>query len=243
LRWELKIKKHKGVSKKANPETEWAKKMGSSASKSAATGGFLAGFYAGWAAKKWLDALTNAAKAVMDYVRGKCCAGYEAVKKAAAAAKRAVGHLIGRLFNSNKVADGAEREIDRAAGQAKDISAAPLLELCLPADPEPQALAALKSMADQAAPVRATINQMLSYLTDTNLNDNIPQVAISCIATIMGAAVVSLKVFPYFTEVAIETTIQTITTTAATMAAASGIYSIHTRKRTFSKRFESTSGI
>jgi len=211
LRWELKIKKHKGVSKKANPETEWAKKMGSSASKSAATGGFLAGFYAGWAAKKWLDALTNAAKAVMDYVRGKCCAGYEAVKKAAAAAKRAVGHLIGRLFNSNKVADGAEREIDRAAGQAKDISAAPLLELCLPADPEPQALAALKSMADQAAPVRATINQMLSYLTDTNLNDNIPQVAISCIATIMGAAVVSLKVFPYFTEVAIETTIQTIT--------------------------------
>lgn len=211
MRWELKIKKHKGVSKKANPETEWAKKMGSSASKSAATGGFLAGFYAGWAAKKWLDALTNAAKAVMDYVRGKCCAGYEAVKKAAAAAKRAVGHLIGRLFNSNKVADGAEREIDRAAGQAKDISAAPLLELCLPADPEPQALAALKSMADQAAPVRATINQMLSYLTDTNLNDNIPQVAISCIATIMGAAVVSLKVFPYFTEVAIETTIQTIT--------------------------------
>jgi len=211
LRWEFKIKKHKGVSKKANPETEWAKKMGSSASKSAATGGFLAGFYAGWAAKKWLDALTNAAKAVMDYVRGKCCAGYEAVKKAAAAAKRAVGHLIGRLFNSNKVADGAEREIDRAAGQAKDISAAPLLELCLPADPEPQALAALKSMADQAAPVRATINQMLSYLTDTNLNANIPQVAISCIATIMGAAVVSLKVFPYFTEVAIETTIQTIT--------------------------------
>lgn len=211
MRWELKIKKHKGVSKKANPETEWAKKMGSSASKSAATGGFLAGFYAGWAAKKWLDALTNAAKAVMDYVRGKCCAGYEAVKKAAAAAKRAVGHLIGRLFNSNKVADGAEREIDRAAGQAKDISAAPLLELCLPADPEPQALAALKSMADQAAPVRATINQMLSYLTDTNLNANIPQVAISCIATIMGAAVVSLKVFPYFTEVAIETTIQTIT--------------------------------
>lgn len=227
------------MSKKANPETEWAKKMGSSASKSAgaATGVFLAGFCAGWAAKKWLDALTNAAKAVMDYVRGKSCAGYEAVKKAAAAAKRAVGHLIGRLFNSNKVADDAEREIDRAAGQAKDISAAPLLELCLPADPEPQALAVLKSMADQATPVRATINQMLSDLTDTNLNANIPLVAISCIATIMAAAVVSLQVFPYFMEVAIETTIQTITTTA-TMAA-SGIYSIHTRETTFSERFES----